>query len=80
MLSSSPLKCWFVMSDLDVDVLDEVGSSLKFLLGSPQLVPEVSPRWLQACSFECVDWTVLYDVLWVLEHQFHMGTHLCEIA
>ena len=37
-----------VMSDMEVDVLDELGSSLQFLLGSPQLVPEVSPRWPQA--------------------------------
>ena len=26
---------------------------------TPQLVPEVSPRWPQACSFECVGWTFL---------------------
>ena len=26
-----------------VDVLNELGSSLKYLLGSPQLVPDVSP-------------------------------------
>ena len=48
-----------VMSDLEVDVLDELGSSSKFLLGSPQLVAEVSPRWPQGCSSECVGWTVL---------------------
>ena len=47
-----------VMSDLEVDVLDELDSSSKFLLGSPQLVPEVSPRGPQACSFECVGWAV----------------------
>ena len=70
-----------VMSDLEVDVLDELDSTLKFLLGSPQLVPEVSPRWPQACSFECVGWTLFQDVFWsCLEHQFHMGTRLCEIA
>ena len=34
-----------VLSDLEVLVLDELGSGLKFLLGSPQLVPEVSPGW-----------------------------------
>ena len=28
---------------LEVDVLDEVGDGLKFLLGSSQIVPEVSP-------------------------------------
>ena len=33
-----------VMSDLEVDVRDELGNSSKFLLGSPQLAPEVSPR------------------------------------
>ena len=48
-----------VLSDLEVDVLDDLGSGLKFLLGSPQLVPEVSPRWPQECSFESVGWTVL---------------------
>ena len=42
-----------VMSDLEGDVLDELDRGLKFLRGSPQLVPEVSPRWPQACSFEC---------------------------
>ena len=31
------------MSDLEVDVLDELASGLKFFLGSPQLVSEVSP-------------------------------------
>ena len=43
------------MSDFEVDVLGELGYSLKFLLalGSPQLVPEVSPRWAHASSFEC---------------------------
>ena len=40
-----------VMSDLEVDALEEMGSGLEFLLGSPQLVPEVSPRGPQACSF-----------------------------
>ena len=39
-----------VMSTLEVDVLDELGSGLKFLFGSPQLVPEVTPRWPQARS------------------------------
>ena len=48
-----------VMSDFEVDVLDELGSSSKFLLGYPQLVPEVNPRRPQACSFRCVSWTVL---------------------
>ena len=43
--SSSAFKCWYghVKFDLEVAVLDELGSSLKFLLGSPQLVPEVGP-------------------------------------
>ena len=47
-------KAGMVMSDLEVDVLDELGSSSKCLLGPPQLVPEVeltvSPfcqRWSQ---------------------------------
>ena len=54
------------LSDLEVGVLDELGSGLQSLLGSPQLVPaEVSPRWPQACSLECVGWTVLQDVFWV---------------
>ena len=35
-----------------MDVLDELGSGLKFLFGSPQLVLEVSPRWPHVCSFE----------------------------
>ena len=48
-----------IVSDLKVAVLDELGSGLRFLLGSPHLVPEVSPRWPQACSFECVGCTVL---------------------
>ena len=48
-----------VMLNLEVDFLDEVGSSLrKFLFGSPQLVPEVSPTPPQACSFECVDLSI----------------------
>ena len=55
-----PSNAGMVMSDLEADVLDELGSSLKFLLnGSPQFVPEVSPRWPQDCSFECVGWAVL---------------------
>ena len=33
-----------VMSNLEVDVLDELGSGSKFILGSPQLVPEVGHR------------------------------------
>ena len=32
-------KTGMVMSDLEVDVLNVLGSSLKFLLGCPQLVP-----------------------------------------
>ena len=59
-----------VMSELEVEVLAELGISLKFLLGSPQLVPEVSPRWPQAYFFECVGWTGLQDVLWVLNTSF----------
>ena len=54
-------------SDLEVDVLDELGSGLAFLLGSPQLVLEVSPGWPQASSFECVGWTALHNVIWVLD-------------
>ena len=53
--------------DWKVDVRDALGSSLKFLLGSPQLVPEVSPRWLQACSFECVGWTFFFRMSWILD-------------
>ena len=34
---------------------------------SPQLVPEVSPRWPQVCSFECVTWTVSQGVFWVFD-------------
>ena len=37
-----------VTSNLEVNELDELGSGFKFLLGSPQLVPEVSPRWHMA--------------------------------
>ena len=36
-----------VMLNLEVNDLDELGS-LKFLLGSQQLVQGVSPRWPQA--------------------------------
>ena len=44
-----------VMSNLEVDVLDELGSGLKFLLalGSPQLVPEVTQAGSHASPFEC---------------------------
>ena len=38
------------MSDLEVDVLDELGRGWKFLIGSPQLVPEVSP-WMATGGF-----------------------------
>ena len=98
------------MSDLEGGGdLHELGSGSKFLLGSPQLVPEVSPRWPQACSFECVGLKLLLGsptafpgsqpqmatgvffrvcglddsfagCVLGFEHQFHMGTHLCETA
>ena len=60
-----------VMSDLEVDVLDELGSSLKFLLGSPLLVPEVSPRWPQACFFQVCGLDSLVGCVLGLEHQFN---------
>ena len=41
-----------VMSDLEVNVLDELGSK-------SEVPPLASPRWSQACSFGCVGWTVL---------------------
>ena len=54
---------------LEVDAFGELGSGVEFLLGYPQLVPEVSPIWTQACSFGCVGWTDLQNVLRVL-HSF----------
>ena len=37
--------------------------------------------WPQACSLECVDWTVLQDAFWVLDASSTWGrTHSCEIA
>ena len=44
---------------------------MKLLLGSPQLVPKVSPRWPPACSFECG----LNSFVGCVQHQFHMGIH-----
>ena len=41
-----------VTSNCEVDVHDELGSSSKVppWIPTPQLVPEVSPRWPQVCS------------------------------
>ena len=33
-----------VMSNVEGDVLDELGSGLNFLIGAPQLVPEVKAK------------------------------------
>ena len=49
--SSALLNAGMVMSHLEVDVLGELGNSLKFLLGFPQLVLEVSPTEAVACRF-----------------------------
>ena len=59
------------MSNLEVDALDELCSGSKFLLGSPQLVPEASPRWPQACSFECVGGTGMYSGS-IIQNLFHI--------
>ena len=67
------------MSNLEVGVLDVLDSGLKFLLVSPQLVPEVSPRWPQVYSFEC-ELDSFVECVFGLGHQFHMDPHLCEIA
>ena len=56
------------MYNFQVDV--ELGNDLKFIVGSPQVVPEVSPRWPKECSFEC--WTVL--------HSFHVLTDVASFS
>ena len=48
------------MSNLEVDILDKLGRSLKFLTACPGSQP-------QACSFECVGWTGLQNVVWLLD-------------
>ena len=73
-----------VMSNMEVDVVDELALVLKFHLGATHIVPEVSPRCRpHACFFECVGSTLLQDVTLGLSWTSipaHVVLHLCEIA
>ena len=59
-----------VMSDLEVDVLDELGSGcLKFLFGPPRLVPEISAPQMATGVLFRLCWLGRFAALFNLSQQ-----------